>query len=168
MLAAFFAIPARHDATASPALALGWVGNRRRLQAHPGAYSGWDASIYFSEESHAPSYSLPRALFGGLALTSVLYLCVNGALLHVLGLGAIAHETLPFMTVLAGVAGPFAAAFFAIGAMVTVLSVANANIMTAPRILLALGRDGLLPRRFAEVNAGGSPWLAFLLTGLGS
>jgi amino acid transporter len=75
---------------------------------------------------------------------------------------------LPFMTVLRSVAGPLASVLFAIGAMITVLSVANANIMTAPRAILALARDGLLPRRLAAVNAGGSPHMALLMTAAGS
>jgi APA family basic amino acid/polyamine antiporter len=36
--------------------------------------------------------------------------------------------------------------------------------MSSPRILLALSRDGLLPAVFRNVNAGGSPYVAFILT----
>jgi APA family basic amino acid/polyamine antiporter len=52
--------------------------------------------------------------------------------------------------------------------MTTVLSCANANIMIAPRVLFALARDRLLPRRLAAINAGGSPHYAYLLTGITS
>src|SRR5205814_8047593 len=53
---------------------------------------------------------------------------------------------------------------FVIGAMVTVTSCANANIMVAPRILFALSRDGLLPSSLQAVNEGGSPYFGFALT----
>jgi len=169
VLASFLAIPA-HAAgfSPSPALAVTWVGLIGAYKLIRGAYSGWDASVYFSEESRSPATSLPRALFIGLALTSLLYLGVNAALLHALGPHEIAQSSLPFMRVLRGVAGPSASFFFAVGAMVTVLSVANANIMTAPRILFALARDRLLPQRLSDVNAGGSPHFALLMTGVGS
>ena len=45
---------------------------------------------------------------------------------------------------------------------------ANANIMSAPRILFALSRDRLLPHQLSFVNMGGSPQLAIIMTGLGS
>ena len=124
VIASFFAIPARSAAVApSPVFALTWIGVIGAYKLIRGAYSGWDASIYFSEESHAPAQNLPRALFIALALTSLLYLAVNAALLHALGLHQIAQSKLPFMSVLQGVAGPSASFLFAIGAMVTVLSV---------------------------------------------
>jgi APA family basic amino acid/polyamine antiporter len=55
---------------------------------------------------------------------------------------------------------------FVIGAMVTVTSCANANIMVAPRILFAMSRDQLLPAAFQAVNDGGSPYMGFALTAL--
>jgi APA family basic amino acid/polyamine antiporter len=51
---------------------------------------------------------------------------------------------------------------------VTVASCSNACIMTAPRILFALGRDGLLPHAMTHVNAGGSPTVAYLMTAAGT
>jgi APA family basic amino acid/polyamine antiporter len=75
---------------------------------------------------------------------------------------------LPFTTVLGQFAGGIPSALFALTAMVTVASCCNAIIMSAPRIIMALAVDGLLPRIFASVNSGGSPGYAFLLTAAGS
>src|SRR5205807_1924102 len=47
-------------------------------------------------------------------------------------------------------------------------SCSNACIMAAPRILFALGHDRLLPRAFTNVNGGGSPTIAFLMTAVGT
>jgi APA family basic amino acid/polyamine antiporter len=47
---------------------------------------------------------------------------------------------------------------------VSVASCANAGIMSAPRVLLALSRDGLLPGLFGNVNSGGSPSVATIFT----
>jgi APA family basic amino acid/polyamine antiporter len=64
------------------------------------------------------------------------------------------------------VAGSGASLLFAIGGMIIVIGCANANIMLAPRVLYALARDRLLPGVFESVNAGGSPYIAFLLSAI--
>ena len=93
---------------------------------------------------------------------------MNAALLRALGPHDVAKSTLPYMTVLLGVAGPFASVLFAVGAMTTVMSCANANIMIAPRVIFALARDRLLPGRLAAINSGGSPHWAYLLSAVAS
>ncbi len=127
-----------------------------------GAYAGWEAPVYFTEENAQPSRSIPRALMLGLALTVVLYVGVNAALFWAIGLSGVARQVEPFTTVLDLFGGPLPSILFAFGAMITVASCANANIMSAPRILFALSRDKLLPRILQTVNAGGSPSIAFL------
>jgi len=100
----------------------------------------------------------------GLILTAALYIAVNVALLAALGAKGTAQSALPFTTVLTQVGGAGAGFVFAICAMFSVASCANAGIMAAPRILLALSRDGLLPKMFQTVNKGGSPYFSFALT----
>jgi APA family basic amino acid/polyamine antiporter len=167
-LAAVFVTPAGTPAPVSMPAALTWVGIIGAYKLIRGAYSGWDAAIYFTEESNAPAKTLPKSLFVGLAVASFLYLAVNAALLHALGVAGVASSALPFMSVLQSAAGASASVLFAVGAMITVLSVVNANVMTAPRILFALSRDRLLPHALSEVNDGGSPYIAMLMTGVGS
>lgn len=168
-LVAVFAVPAQAAAVLpSPKTAITWTGIAIAYQLIRGAYSGWDAPVYFLEESQSPSKTLPRALFAALLLTSFLYITVNAALLYALGVHGVAATVLPFMTVLTRAVGSWASVFFAVGAMITVLSMANANIMSNPRVLLALSRDHLLPHQLGFVNAGGSPQIALLMTALGS
>jgi len=52
--------------------------------------------------------------------------------------------------------------------LITVASCSNACIMTAPRVLFALGRDRLLPHTVTRVNTGGSPTVAYLMTAIGT
>ena len=168
-VAAVFAVPARAGALMpSPATAITWIGVITAYKLIRGAYAGWDAPIYFSEENSAPSRSIPRGVFGGLAVASLLYMAVNAGLLRALGPHAMAQTPLPFMTVLSHVAGPLASLIFAVGAMITVLSCANANIMIAPRVIFALARDRLLPHELSAVNAGGSPHFAYLMSAVAS
>jgi APA family basic amino acid/polyamine antiporter len=128
-----------------------------------GAYAGWDSPVYFGEETVDASRVLPRAMIVGLFFTAILYVSVNGALLYAIGLKGVAASPLPFAVVLSHL-GPIAALLFALTAMITVASCANANIMGGPRILYSMAEDGILPRVFEIVNAGGSPVGALLLT----
>jgi basic amino acid/polyamine antiporter, APA family len=52
--------------------------------------------------------------------------------------------------------------------LMTVLSLVNATLLMAPRILLAIGRDGFFTEKAAMVSAGGTPRVALAFTGLGS
>jgi APA family basic amino acid/polyamine antiporter len=149
---------------AAPGLHLGWFGMIAAFQLIAGAYSGWNQPTYFSEENRDPGRSIPRAMAIGLVLAAVLYISVNVALLAALGANGVAQSKLPFTAVLTHVGGAAAGTVFALCALLSVASCANAGVMAAPRILLALSRDGLLPRTFQTVNKGGSPYFAMLLT----
>jgi APA family basic amino acid/polyamine antiporter len=164
VFAAAWLVPSKGAAALTAMQPIGFAALIGAYQLIKGAYTGWDAAIYFSEESVAPSRSLPRAVFIGIAVTAFLYVAVNAMLLHVLGIAGTASSSLPFATVLSRVAGPGASLLFALGGMIIVIGCANANIMLAPRVLYALGRDRLLPGMFESVNAGGSPYVAFLLS----
>ncbi|HEX3808107.1 MAG TPA: APC family permease [Rhizomicrobium sp.] len=155
-------------AAAAPAQPIGLLGIVIAYQLIVGAYSGWYEPAFFAEENVNPGRSLPRAMVFSILLTAVLYVGVNAALLYALGVGGMAHNALPFTTVLNEAGGALPAILFAIGAMVVVASCANAGIMSAPRILLALSREKLLPSIFQNVNKGGSPYAAFALTATGS
>lgn len=165
--AAMLAIRA-HSGVAAPVppAPIGWFGIVAAFQLIAGAYSGWNQPTYFTEENREPGRSIPRAMGIGLILTAALYIAVNAALLAALGARGTAQSALPFTTVLTQVGGAGAGIVFAICAMFSVASCANAGIMAAPRILLALSRDGLLPKMFQTVNRGGSPHFSFALTAI--
>ena len=142
---------------------LGWGAAIAAYQLVRGAYAGWDTAFYFGEELVDAGRDLPRSMYIGLALTAALYLGVNAALLYALGLKGVASSPLPF-TIVLGHFGPIASILFALTAMITVASCANANIMGGPRIIFALARDGLLPHWLTIVNRGGTPTTALFMT----
>lgn len=157
-----------HAVSSIPVVPAGFLVYIGAYQLILGAYAGWTAPIVFAEENVAPARSIPRALLLGILITGGLYVLINGALLFALGTSATAASNFPFVTVLDQVAGRWASLAFVVGAMITVISCANANIMIGPRILFALSRDRLLPDLFQTVNKGGSPYFGFVLTALGS
>jgi len=142
---------------------LTWAGIILAYQMIVGAYAGWNAPVFFAGENTEPEKTIPKALLYGILLTGGLYIAVNWALIHALGLAGTAASPLPFKVVLDRFGGTLPGILFALTAMITVASCANANVMGAPRILFALGEDGLLPKVFTRVNRGGSPFVGFLL-----
>lgn len=173
MLAAFVIVvvfvvgPGGAAATPSPQT-FGWIAIIGAYSLIKGAYSGYEAPVFFTEENEQPSSALPRALSFGLLTTATLYIAVNAALLYALGTAGTAATALPFSTVLDKAGGSATGMLVAIGAMISVVGVANATIMGAPRILFALARDKLLPDALCNVNRGGTPDLAMLMTAAGS
>jgi APA family basic amino acid/polyamine antiporter len=162
-----FLVAAPHSGLAPPPVSaklIGWAGLIAAYQLIVGAYSGWYEPAFFSEESCDAGRSLPRIMTVGLLVTAALYLGINAALLHSLGLGGVAQNALPFTSVLEKIGGAAAGTVVAVFALVSVASCANAGVMSAPRVLLALSRDGLLPAVFRNVNRGGSPTTAILMT----
>lgn len=162
--AAVWLSPARPPTVSAPVVRVGYLAIAGAYLLIRGAYNGWLAPVYFAEENVRPARSIPRSLFSGVVMTGALYLGVNAALLHALGPSAMASGPLPYLTALERIAGNWISVLFAIGAMITAASCANANMMIAPRVLFALSRDGLLPAPLQAVNSGGSPALAFVFS----
>jgi APA family basic amino acid/polyamine antiporter len=132
------------------------------------SYDGWYEAIYFTEEDINVSRNLPRAMIGGVLLILGLYLLINLAFLHVLTIPALAASTLPAADaariVFPAATATSSAQFVTILSLLTLLSFINALLLGAPRILLAIGRDGLFSQRAAQVDAGGTPRIALLIS----
>jgi APA family basic amino acid/polyamine antiporter len=155
--------PAAHGA-AVPSPALGLAGLVVALQSVVITYGGWQSALYFTEEDRDPRRNLPRAMIGGVSLVIVIYLLVNLALLSVLSVGDLARSTLPAADVAKVIIGARGAAIITLLSLVSLPPLVNAILMIGTRILFALGRDGLLWRGTAAVNARGTPVTATVVT----
>jgi APA family basic amino acid/polyamine antiporter len=133
------------------------------LRATTVTYAGWANGTYFCEEVHDPAKTVVRALFGGLALITILYIVVNVSLLHVLTPAEMAMSKLPAADALQKSYGGFADALTTGIALVSVFAIVNAQTMAYPRIVHALSRDGALPPVFGQVHANGTPRQALAL-----
>jgi APA family basic amino acid/polyamine antiporter len=157
-VAASAAAPA---AQASPALLLGAMA---ALQAVITTYDGWASPIYFAEEFQQPERDLPRSLIGGVLAVLALYLLLNAALLHLLSPAQLASSSLPAADAARLLAGPPGALLITGLALVSLLGLINTVVMAAPRILYGLSRAGIFPAWASQVNPGGTPTNALLLT----
>lgn len=160
------AVAAVSPISAASAVIWTWGGFILAYKLVAAAYSGWITPIIFAGENVSPGRSIPRALFLGIGLTAVLYIAANAGLLFALGTAGIRASPLPFTTVISGIGGAVPALLFAVTAAIAVASCSNANAMSSSRVLYALAEDGILPRSLRAVNSGGSPVLAFLMSGV--
>ncbi len=129
-------------------------------------YDGWASAIYFSEEDTNPTKNIPRSLFGGITVIIAIYLLVNFALLYVLPMSQLAGSKLAGGDAMSLIFGARSGQFVTVLALLSLIGIINALLMMCPRILLALGRDGLFAAKAATVNRGGTPVFGLAATAI--
>jgi basic amino acid/polyamine antiporter, APA family len=127
-------------------------------------YGGWNAPVYFAEESRDPARSVPRALFLGALVVVALYLLINVALWQVLSFDELSSSKLPAATALERIVGPAGSKFVTILALALFVSIINAGILTTPRVLVGLSRGQLIFSALSYVTRSGVPAIALGLT----
>ena len=127
------------------------------------AYDGWYEAIYFTEEDTNAAKHLPRAMIGGVVLIIGLYLLMNLAFLHVLTIPQLGSSHLAATDAARMVFPAWSGTFVTVLSLLTLLSFMNAVFLGAPRILFAVGRDGLFSGA-AQVGPEGTPHIALLVT----
>jgi len=145
------------------------------LQAVIYTFDGWTGPLYFGEEVQDPGRGIPRAMAFGVVLVLLIYVLVNVAFVRVVGIEAMAGD--PFVAATAGkvLFGERGDLVIRSLVLLSILSGMNACLLMAPRVVLAMSRDRLLPAGFESVNPGGTPtvghWssvgvaLAFIVSG---
>jgi len=117
------------------------------------AYIGFDAVSTSGEETKNPSRDLPIAIVGSLAIATVLYILVALVAVGALPFDQLSGAEAPLATVLDEGAGfSWAADIISFGALVAITSVVLTILYGQTRIMFAMCRDGLMPRRFAHIN----------------
>ena len=113
------------------------------------SYLGWNASVYVASEIRDPHRNIPRSLFVGLGLCTLIYLAVNLAYLYALPIAQLrgnARVGEAATTVFFGGAGGSIGALLILA---SILSCLNATILVGPRIAYAMALDRLF---FAGVD----------------
>src|SRR5215469_1847625 len=151
---------ASHLPAHSPGPLLGWL---LAFQAVIITYDGWYTPMYFAEEDENPTRNLPRSLMATVLSCAAIYLLINGALIHVLGMERLQLAKVPLAEASLAIFGNYGRQIFLVISIITVISCSNATLLTAPRILYGMARDRLLSSRLTSVNQGGTPtWALFL------
>jgi len=134
------------------------------LQSVIFTYDGWNGPLYFGQEVRNPGRSIPRAMMVGVLVVIAIYVLLNLAFLRVLGVGAMAGD--PFVAASAGRAifGDRGDLVIRGLVLVSILGGINACALMAPRVLVAMSGDRLLPERCEGVSSSGTPVVAHWAT----
>ena len=104
-------------------------------------FGGWSEAAYLSADVRDRRRGISRALLGGTAIITALYLLANLAYLRGLGLAGIAASPTVAADLMARAVGPAGSALVSAIVMVSALSSANATMITGSRCNFAVGRD---------------------------
>jgi len=117
------------------------------------AYIGFDAVSTGAEEAKEPKRDLPLAIIGSLVICTIIYILVSVAAVGSLDAKALQDSDAPLAEVLdAGAGISWAASLVAFGALIAITSVMVTVFYGQTRIFFAMSRDGLMPRRLAQVS----------------
>jgi APA family basic amino acid/polyamine antiporter len=131
------------------------------------AYIGFDSVSTHAEEARRPNRDVPIGIISSLVVSTVLYIAVSAVLT-----GMIPRERIdinaPVSNAFAQVGLPWAQFIISIGAVAGITSVLLVMMLSQPRVLLAMARDGLVPQEFfsAVHEKFRTPWKSTILTGL--
>ncbi|MGH7518195.1 MAG: APC family permease [Gemmatimonadales bacterium] len=116
------------------------------------AFQGVENALTAGGEILRPSRTVPRAILIAVAGCTVLYGGIQLVAQGILGDTLPAHERAPLADAAGAVLGGWARALLLAGAAISMFGWVGGDMLTAPRALFALGRDGLLPRPLARVH----------------
>jgi len=130
------------------------------------AYIGFDSVSTHAEEARNPSRDVPIGIIGSLLLCTVLYIAVAAVLTGMVPFQQIDIDA-PLAKAFSQTGLPWAHALVSLGALTGITSVLMVLMLSQPRIMLAMARDGLLPNVFfgAVHPRFRTPWKSTILTG---
>ena len=104
-------------------------------------YGGWNEAAYLSGELINVKRNIIKILVVGIGLITALYLLVNVAYLHVLGLETLKNSDTVGADITGVIFGSAGSLVVSLIVILAALSTANATIITGARTNYALGRD---------------------------
>lgn len=125
-------------------------------------YNGYHYPVYFGEELRDPGREIPCSISRGLYLVIGLYLLLNAAFLWVIPMSTLAHDPFAGGSVARILFGAHGDAVITLIVVISMIGTLNSGVLSAPRIVLAMGRDRLFPSLATRVNRGGTPGVALL------
>src|SRR5690349_15499143 len=131
------------------------------------AYIGFDSVSVHSEEAREPAKDVPKGIIASLIICTILYILVSAVLTGMVPTKQINIDA-PVVEAFKRAGIVWMQYLVAFGAMTGITSVLLVMMLSQPRVMLALGRDGLVPNSFfGDVHPKWrTPWKSTILTGL--
>ena len=126
-------------------------------------FGGWNEAAYVSAELKGGSRTMVRVIVISMVALSLIYLLVNLALLHGLGLKGLAESKTAASDLLGLAFGPWAQKALGLFVAIAALTSINATMVVGARTSFALGRDWQSLRALGQWQSHtGSPTRAYL------
>ena len=131
------------------------------------AYIGFDSVSTHAEEAKRPHRDVPIGIIASLFVCTFLYIVVSAVLTGMVRYDRIDINA-PVSDAFRQVGLPWAQGIVSLGALAGITSVLLVMMLSQPRVLLAIARDGLLPQSFfgAVHERFRTPWKSTILTGI--
>ena len=145
----------------------GWTGVAQGAGRIFFAYIGFDSISTHAEEARNPRKDMAIGLLGSLLICTVLYIGVTAVLTGMVPYEAIDVKA-PFSQAFRRMNLPLTASLITIGILAGTTSSLLVGLLSQPRILLAMSRDGMLPHSFfgAVHPRFLTPWKSTILIGV--
>ena len=115
-------------------------------------YGGYQQTINFGGDIINAKTNIPKGIVVGILTVIVLYLAVNYAYFHYLGIGGLQQTPSLAATMASVLFGPTGFKIVSIMIFGSVLAYINVNVLSNPRVYYAMAEDGILPAIFKKVN----------------
>jgi APA family basic amino acid/polyamine antiporter len=131
------------------------------------AYIGFDSVSTHAEEAKKPQRDVPIGIIASLIICTVLYIVVSAILTGMVRYDQIDINA-PVANAFAQKGLPWAQRLIDIGAMTGITSVLLVMMLSQPRVLLAMARDGMIPQNFfgAVHDKFRTPYKGTIITGV--
>jgi APA family basic amino acid/polyamine antiporter len=116
------------------------------------AFTGIETALQPTGEVRDPARTVPRAALLALALASLLYIGVQTVAVGVSGTALAEDPVAPLASAAGRFAGETGRLVMLAGAVISTFGWLTGSILSTPRSLFALSRDGFLPRWLAAVH----------------
>jgi basic amino acid/polyamine antiporter, APA family len=131
------------------------------------AYIGFDSVSTHAEEAKRPQKDVPIGIIASLIICTILYIAVSAIIT-----GMVPYDKIDINAPVADAFRqkglPWAQRLIDVGAITGITSVLLVMMLSQPRVLLAMARDGLIPRSIfgAIHDKYRTPWKSTILTGI--
>src|SRR5437660_201692 len=131
------------------------------------AYIGFDSVSVHSEEARDPAKDVPKGIIWSLIICTILYIAVSAVLTGMVPYKDINIDA-PVVDAFRRAGLTWMQYLVADGPMSGITSVMLVMMLSQPRIMLALARDGLVPKGFfGDIHPSfRTPWKSTILTGV--
>lgn len=113
-------------------------------------YGGYQQTINFGEDIKEPRRTIPRGIFIGILLIISLYLAVSYAYYNAIGFEQLKTSSGIASVVVEKMFGPTGRMIASILLFIAVLAYVNVLLLSNPRVMYAMSKDGILPAAFKK------------------